>query len=116
MDKIIKESIKESWCDYQDATIDMDENEHWAHEHGWKDGYEWILSELRINNEISDDIFDKYMNKELVWTFKLFGVEIGWCKHRQCEWFSYIESYELFYFRKLRIWFYKQYYENEYKQ
>ena len=63
MEKIVKEAIDESWCDYQDATIGMDENEHWAHEHGWKEGYEWVLSELVANNEISNDVFKKYMCK-----------------------------------------------------
>jgi hypothetical protein len=46
MNKIVKEAIDESWRDYQNASIGMDENENWAHEHGWKDGYEWILTEL----------------------------------------------------------------------
>lgn len=63
MDKIIKETIEESWRDYQDATIDMDENEQWAHEHGWKDGYEWILTELEMNSEIPVNVFEKYMKK-----------------------------------------------------
>ena len=60
---MIREVIKESWRDYQNASIGMDENEQWAHEHGWKDGYEWILSELVINKEISEETLNKYMNK-----------------------------------------------------
>ena len=31
----IKNIIEESWRDYQNASIDMDENEQWAHEYGW---------------------------------------------------------------------------------
>ena len=63
MDKLIKDTIDESWCDYQDTTIGEEENEHWAHEHGWKDGYEWVLSEMFINKEIYEKLFKKYMNK-----------------------------------------------------
>lgn len=57
----IKNIIKESWRDYQNASIEMEENEQWAHEHGWKDGAEWILSELLINKKISQKDFKKYM-------------------------------------------------------
>lgn len=62
MNNQIKNIIKESWKEYQDATIGMDENEEWGHECGWKDGYEWILSELLINKKISQKDFKKYMN------------------------------------------------------
>ena len=60
-ENLIKNAIEESWRDYQDNSIGMDENENWAHEHGWKDGYEWILSELLINKKISQKDFKKYM-------------------------------------------------------
>lgn len=46
-------------------TLGMDENECWAHEEGWKDGYEWILTELAINKEISAETLKKYMDKLL---------------------------------------------------
>ena len=39
MDKLIKDAIEESCRDYQECSIGMDENECWAHEEGWKDGY-----------------------------------------------------------------------------
>ena len=65
MDKLIKDAIEESYRDYQDGSIGMDENEHWAHEEGWKDGYEWILTELAINKEISEKTLKKYMDKLL---------------------------------------------------
>lgn len=55
-------AIEESWRDYQDASIGMDENEQWAHEHGWKDGAEWILTELLIDKKISEKDFNKYIN------------------------------------------------------
>ena len=63
MDTVIENAIEESWKDYQDATIGMDENEKWAHEHGWKEGAEWILTELEINKEISEKTLKKYMDK-----------------------------------------------------
>ena len=65
MEKIIKDSIEENWRDYQNTTIGEEENGHWAHEEGWKDGYEWVLTELTINNEISPEIMKKYMDKIL---------------------------------------------------
>ena len=62
MNKQIKNIIKESWREYQNNTIGMDENEYWAHEEGWKDGYEWILTELEINKEISEKTLKKCEN------------------------------------------------------
>ena len=41
-------AIEESWRDYQDASIGMDENEQWAHEHGWKDGVSYDIVGRRI--------------------------------------------------------------------
>ena len=66
MEKLIKNAIEESYRDYQEGSIGMDENEYWAHEEGWKDGYEWILTELAINKEISEKTLKKYMDK-LLW-------------------------------------------------
>ena len=63
MNKIVKEAIDESWRDYQNASVGMDENENWAHEHGWKDGYEWILTELEIEGKISEETFKEYITK-----------------------------------------------------
>lgn len=57
----IKKAIKESYRDYQEGSIGMDENECWAHEHGWKEGYEWVLTELAVNNKISAEVLKKYM-------------------------------------------------------
>ncbi len=39
-ENLIKNVIEESWREYQNNSVGMDENEYWAHEHGWKDGYE----------------------------------------------------------------------------
>lgn len=58
----IKNIIEESWRDYQETTMGEDENEHWAHEHRWKDGAKWILSELLIDKKISQKDFKKYID------------------------------------------------------
>ena len=65
MEKIINNAIKESYREYQECSIGIDENEDLAHEEGWKDGYEWVLTELCINKEISEKTLKKYMNKLL---------------------------------------------------
>lgn len=51
--------------------------------------------------------------EDLVWKIDLFGVEIGWCRHRQYNGFYQIEDYCLYYFWNLRIWLYKKYYKKE---
>ena len=56
-------AIEESWRDYQDLTVSMDKIEKWAHEHGWKDGVEWILTDLLIDEKITEKTFKEYMNK-----------------------------------------------------
>ena len=58
-------AIEESWRDYQDVTISMDKIEEWAHEHGWKDGSEWILTDLLMDEKITEKTFKEYMNKIL---------------------------------------------------
>ena len=58
-------AIEESWRDYQDVTISMDKIEEWAHEHGWKDGAEWILTDLLMDEKITEKTFKEYMNKIL---------------------------------------------------
>lgn len=63
MEKVIKNAIKDSWREYQNNSIGMDENENYAHEHGWKEGYEWILTELFINKKISSNTLKEYMDK-----------------------------------------------------
>ena len=55
-------AIEESWRDYPYVTFGEEENVHKAHEHGWKDGAEWILTELLINKKISKKDFNKYIN------------------------------------------------------
>ena len=58
----IKNIIEESWREYRYNSFGMEENKRWAYEYGWKDGYEWILSELLIDKKISQEDFKKYMN------------------------------------------------------
>lgn len=55
-------AIEESWRDYECSDYAPDKNEKWAHEHGWKDGAEWVLTELLIDKKISENDFKKYMS------------------------------------------------------
>lgn len=61
MNNIIKDAISDSWCNYQEQTFGWIEEES-AHNHGWKEGYEWILTELSTRGYISDEIVEHYMN------------------------------------------------------
>ena len=63
MNKAIKDAIKESWQEYWSATPTFLIEARASHECGWKEGYEWILSELAINKEISENTLKKYMEK-----------------------------------------------------
>ena len=55
-------AIEEIWRDYPYVTVGEEENVRQAHEHGWKDGAEWILTELLIDKKISKKDFNKYIN------------------------------------------------------
>ena len=66
MEKIIKDAIDESWREFQSENNTTSNNGYNAHEHGWKEGAEWILTELSINKEISEKTLKKYMDK-LLW-------------------------------------------------
>ena len=55
-------AIEEIWRDYPYVTVGEEENVHQAHEHGWKDDAEWILTELLIDKKISKKDFNKYIN------------------------------------------------------
>ena len=63
MKKIIKKAIEESWTDFQTENNTTSNNGYNAHEHGWKEGYEWVLTELAINNKISEETLKEYMEK-----------------------------------------------------
>ena len=63
MEKVIKKAIEESWTDFQTENNTTSNNGYNAHEHGWKEGYEWVLTELAINNEISEETLKEYMEK-----------------------------------------------------
>ena len=55
-------AIEEIWRDYPYVAVGEEENVHQAHEHGWKDGAEWILTKLLIDKKISKKDFNKYIN------------------------------------------------------
>jgi hypothetical protein len=61
MEKVIKKAIEESWTDFQTENNTTSNNGYNAHEHGWKEGYEWVLTELAINNKISEETLKEYM-------------------------------------------------------
>lgn len=61
MENIVKEAIKQSWNSFQFENHTSSENGHPAHDHGWKEGAEWILTELVINKKISEKDLNKYM-------------------------------------------------------
>jgi hypothetical protein len=64
MDNAIKEAIEEGFIDYQDSDMwNMSTNERDIFTLGWKEGYEWILTELAIDKEISEDTLKKYMER-----------------------------------------------------
>lgn len=63
MDTIVKQAIDESWREFQSENNTTSDNGYNAHEHGWKEGAEWMLSELAINKKISKEDLKKYMNK-----------------------------------------------------
>jgi hypothetical protein len=63
MDNIVKQAIDESWREFQSENNTTSDNGCNAHEHGWKEGAEWMLSELVINKKISKEDLKKYMNK-----------------------------------------------------
>lgn len=66
MGQAIKQSIDEGYeCfeEYSEKDILSVGQEKFAFISGWKEGYEWILSDLYINKEISGEILKKYMDK-----------------------------------------------------
>ena len=64
MDKTIGEAIQQGFDDYQDSDMwNMTTNERDVYTLGWKEGYEWILTELTMNGKISGETLKEYMNK-----------------------------------------------------
>jgi len=61
MENIVKEAIKQSWDSFQLENHTSSENGHPAHDYGWQEGYEWILTELAIKKKISEKDLNKYM-------------------------------------------------------
>lgn len=65
MNRIIKEAIEQSWVDLNEDIPSYFMNSpsvcKKSHDRGWKEGYEWILTELAINKKISQDTLKEYM-------------------------------------------------------
>ena len=62
MEKVIKEAIWQSYSDYRDE-YGIASCEKWAHKWGWKEGVEWILTELLMNKKISKETMKKFMDE-----------------------------------------------------
>lgn len=62
-DPIIKEAIEESWREFQSENNTTSNNGYNAHKHGWKEGYEWILTELTMSGKISMETLKEFMDK-----------------------------------------------------
>ena len=62
----IENAMEQSWEEFQEVTpsffMGSPSTCKKSHDRGWKDGYEWILSELLINKKISQKDFKKYMD------------------------------------------------------
>ena len=62
----IENAMEQSWEEFQEVTplffMGSPSTCKKSHDCGWKDGYEWILSELLINKKISQKDFKKYMD------------------------------------------------------
>ena len=64
MNKTIGEAIQQGFDDYQDSDMwNMTTNERDVYTLGWKEGYEWILTELTMNGKISEETLKEYMDK-----------------------------------------------------
>lgn len=66
MNNQIENVIEQSWQEFQEVTpsffMGSPSTCRKSHDKGWKDGAEWILSELLINKKISQKDFKKYMD------------------------------------------------------
>lgn len=63
MEKVIKKAIEEGFIESQDSDMwNMSTNERDIFTLGWKEGYEWVLTELAINEVISEKTLKKYMD------------------------------------------------------
>ena len=62
----IENAMEQSWEEFQEVTplffMGSPSTCKKSHDHGWKEGVEWILSELLINKKISQKDFKQYMN------------------------------------------------------
>ena len=66
MDTVIENAIEQSWQEFQEVTplffMGSPSTCKKSHDKGWKEGAEWILSELLIIKKISKKDFKKYMD------------------------------------------------------
>jgi hypothetical protein len=57
----MKDAVLQSYDTYRDEHHVG--YEMWAHDWGWKEGAEWILTELLMNKKIKKETMEKYMEE-----------------------------------------------------
>lgn len=66
METIIENAIEQSWQEFQEVTpsffMGSPSTCRKSHDKGWKEGAEWILTELLTNKKISKKDFKKYID------------------------------------------------------
>lgn len=66
MDAVIENAIEQSWQEFQEVTpsffMGSPSTCRKSHDKGWKEGAEWILTELAIKKKISKELLKQYMN------------------------------------------------------
>ena len=66
MDMVIENAIEQSWQEFQEVTpsffMGSPSTCRKSHDKGWKEGAEWILTELLTNKKISKKDFKKYID------------------------------------------------------
>jgi hypothetical protein len=67
MEKVIENAIEQSWQEFQEETpsffMGSPSTCRKSHDKGWKEGAEWILTELLMNKKISKETIKKFMDE-----------------------------------------------------
>lgn len=66
MEKVIKDAIKQGFNDFTESLNDIAERhitEEYKYQFAWTEGYEWALTELCMNKQISEETLHEYMKK-----------------------------------------------------
>ena len=67
MNTVIEKAIELSWQEFQEVTpsffMGSPSTCRKSHDKGWKEGAEWILTDLVMNKKIKPETMKKYMDK-----------------------------------------------------